>query len=228
QTQRPYSDNPQIQNASVRVTSTVNNLDETRVGYNNRNDTKRQVTLSLSLPKTMTGISGNGLDLDSRRFAYAQTTLDVGKRYDCLVVSAKNSSLFTLQLLKDVTSMKEFAQTLFKFYFGPYSDQLVIDRGGIQLNLCCMCRHCDDGYVTWYRSQIIDYNFESDTCDLFYVDYNFWREHVPRTRLRYILKEHQQEPVRILTCQLNDIQSQHGTGKVAIMHEYFIDTFVVQ
>lgn len=53
----------------------------------------------------------------------------------------------------------------------------------------------------------MEYDLIDDTVNVFYVDLNSWEEHVPRSRIRFILTKYSSRPVYILTCRLASIIS---------------------
>ena len=53
----------------------------------------------------------------------------------------------------------------------------------------------------------MEYDSIDDTVNVFYVDLNTWEEHVPRSRLRFILTKYSSRPVYVITCRLASINS---------------------
>jgi len=64
----------------------------------------------------------------------------------------------------------------------------------------------------WNRSQIMEFDLEQDTANVFFVDLNSWEENVSRSRLRFILTKYSSRSVVIFTCRLAAIVSLNPNG----------------
>ena len=87
-------------------------------------------------------------------------------------------------------------------YYNSIAD-LQISPEYLRANLLCVT--WDDTALLWHRSQIMEYDLLDDTVNVFFVDYNSWEEHVPRTRLRFILTKFSSRPVQVISCRLASI-----------------------
>ena len=92
-------------------------------------------------------------------------------------------------------------------YYNSIND-LHIPREYLRTNLLCLT--WDPIASAWNRSQIMEYDLVDDTVNVFFVDLNSWEEHVPRSRLRFILTKYSKRPVRLLTCRLAAITPLNG------------------
>jgi hypothetical protein len=63
----------------------------------------------------------------------------------------------------------------------------------------------DETISAWNRSQIMEYNINEDTVNVFFVDLNSWEENVSRSRIRFILTKYSSRPVYLITCRLASI-----------------------
>ena len=64
----------------------------------------------------------------------------------------------------------------------------------------------------WNCSQIMEFDLEQDTANVFFVDLNSWEENVSRSRLRFILTKYSSRSVVIFTCRLAAIVSLNPNG----------------
>lgn len=123
----------------------------------------------------------------------------------------------------DVNSSNNLPSFVFLFSFENSDyynsiDDLQIPQEYLRPNLLCVTY--DDSIGTWNRSQIMEYDLEKDTVNVFFVDLNSWEENVPRSRLRFILTKYSSQSVYLLTCRLASIaplnHSNHQWNDVAI------------
>jgi len=92
------------------------------------------------------------------------------------------------------------------FYFSEYYnsiDDLQISQEYLRKNLLCVTY--DQTISAWNRSQIMEYNLNEDTVNVFFVDLNSWEENVSRSRIRFILTKYSSRSVYLLTCRLASI-----------------------
>ena len=82
-------------------------------------------------------------------------------------------------------------------------DDLQIPSEYLRQNLLCVTY--DETISAWNRSQIMEYDLNADTVNVFYVDLNSWEENVSRSRLRFILTKYSSRSVCVLTCRLASI-----------------------
>lgn len=96
---------------------------------------------------------------------------------------------------------------LFSDYYNSISD-LHIAKEYLRKNLPCVT--WDEKTRTWNRAQVMEYDRIDDTVNLFFVDLNCWEEHLPRSRIRFILTKYSSKPVTLLTCRLASIGPIHN------------------
>lgn len=82
-------------------------------------------------------------------------------------------------------------------------DDLQIPQEYLRKNLLCVTY--DEIASAWNRSQVMEYDLNQDTVNVFFVDLNSWEENVSRSRIRFILTKYASRPVHILTCRLASI-----------------------
>ncbi|CAF4564912.1 unnamed protein product, partial [Rotaria sp. Silwood2] len=119
----------------------------------------------------------------------------------CCIVSITSPYAFTVQLTKDLIACDAFFKTMNDYYNSI--DDLHISSEYLRKNLICVT--WDETASAWNRSQIMEYDLVDDTVNVFFVDLNSWEEHVPRSRIRFILTKYSSRPVYLLTCRLASI-----------------------
>jgi hypothetical protein len=92
--------------------------------------------------------------------------------------------------------------SIFSDYYNSIDD-LQISQEYLRQNLLCVTY--DETISGWNRSQIMEYDLNEDTVNVFFVDLNSWEENVSRSRIRFILTKYSSRPVYILTCRLASI-----------------------
>ena len=87
-------------------------------------------------------------------------------------------------------------------YYNSIND-LQISQEYLRKNLLCVTY--DETVCAWNRSQVMEYDLNQDTVNVFFVDLNSWEENVSRSRIRFILTKYSSRPVYLLTCRLASI-----------------------
>jgi hypothetical protein len=103
-----------------------------------------------------------------------------------------------------------FYWIFFSEYYNSIDD-LQIPREYLRKNLLCVTY--DETISAWNRSQIMEYDLNGDTVNVFFVDFNSWEENVSRSRLRFILTKYSSRPVYSLTCRLASIGPLNNTNE---------------
>ena len=129
--------------------------------------------------------------------------------HECMIVAALNPHCFTVQLKQDALEFDHFQREINSFYNETDDQRYWVPPNRIRMNLCVICadpKSPDDDRI-WNRSQIVDYDPEDQTVNLFYVDLGTWDEYVPINRLRYLVDSFHHHLVFSLTCRLAHLSS---------------------
>lgn len=127
----------------------------------------------------------------------------------CMIITALNPHCFTIQLKEDAIQFDKFQREINEFYNEINAKEYFITPEQIQLNLCVICadpKSSSDDPI-WNRSQILDYDPQDRTVNLFYVDLGTWDEYVPINRLRYLIDYFHRHVVYSITCRLAHISA---------------------
>ncbi|CAF1074951.1 unnamed protein product [Rotaria sordida] len=143
------------------------------------------------------------VDIVSNGYKYETSSLELNVIQQCCIVSITSPYAFTIQLTKDLIECDAFFKTMNDYYNSI--DDLHISSEYLRKNLLCVT--WDETVSAWNRSQIMEYDLMDDTVNVFFVDLNTWEEHVPRSRIRFILTKYSSRPVYLLTCRLASIAS---------------------
>ncbi|CAF0758607.1 unnamed protein product [Rotaria sp. Silwood1] len=141
------------------------------------------------------------VDIVSNGYKYETSSLELNIIQQCCIVSIISPYAFTIQLTKDLIACDAFFKTMNDYYNSI--DDLHISSEYLRKNLLCVT--WDATALAWNRSQIMEYDLVDDTVNVFFVDLNSWDEHVPRSRLRFILTKYSSRPVYLSTCRLASI-----------------------
>ncbi|UJR25019.1 hypothetical protein I4U23_006380 [Adineta vaga] len=137
-------------------------------------------------------------DVNSNEYKYETSSLELNLIQQCCIVSIISPYAFTIQLNRDLVECDAFFKVMNDYYNSI--DDLNISKEYIRTNLLCVT--WDPIALAWNRSQIMEYDLIDDTVNVFFVDLNSWEEHVPRSRIRFILTKYSSRPVYLLTCRL--------------------------
>ncbi|CAF0974890.1 unnamed protein product, partial [Didymodactylos carnosus] len=148
------------------------------------------------------------LDLTSSSYNYNTSRIKFSTDYACIITSARHPHAFTVNLIDELSAYDKFAAKINDYYNKSIDGlRLKVQKEDIRPNFCCVTYDKDKmDDVVWNRTQILEYDVETDSCNVYYVDLGSWDEYIPRERLRYITKCFQREPVRALTCRLARLQ----------------------
>ncbi|CAF4120036.1 unnamed protein product [Rotaria socialis] len=141
------------------------------------------------------------VDITSNGYKYETSSLKLNVIQQCCIISIISPFAFTIQLTKDLIESDSFFKTMNDYYNSI--EDLYVSTEYLRKNLLCVT--WDETVSTWNRSQIMEYDLIDDTVNVFYVDLNSWEEHVPRSRVRFILTKYSSRPVYLLTCRLASI-----------------------
>jgi hypothetical protein len=125
-----------------------------------------------------------------------------------MIIAALNPHCFTIQLKQDAIEFDKFQREINDYYNEINDKQYLIIPEQIQINLCVVCadpKSSSDNDKIWNRSQILDFDLNDNTVNLFYVDLGTWEEYVPINRLRYLIDNFHRHLVFSLTCRLAHI-----------------------
>ncbi|CAF3308520.1 unnamed protein product [Rotaria socialis] len=143
------------------------------------------------------------VDIISNGYKYEDTSFELNIVQPCYVVSIISPYAFTIQLQRDLIESDKFFKNMNDYYNSIYDLQLTQEY--LRKNLLCVTY--DEITLTWNRSQIMEYDLNQDTVNVFFVDLNSWEENVSRSRIRFILTKYSSRPVHLLTCRLATIAS---------------------
>ncbi|CAF1024937.1 unnamed protein product [Rotaria sordida] len=141
------------------------------------------------------------VDIVSNGYKYENSSFELNVVQQCCVVSIISPYAFTIQLTRDFNECDEFFKNMNDYYNSI--DDLQISQEYLRKNLLCVT--FDETAYAWNRSQIMEYDLNEDTVNVFFVDLNSWEENVPRSRIRFILTKYSSRPVYLLTCRLASI-----------------------
>ncbi|CAF3752683.1 unnamed protein product [Adineta steineri] len=137
-------------------------------------------------------------DVVSTGYKYETSSLELNVIQQCTIISITSPCAFTIQLSRDALECDAFFKTMNDYYNSI--DDLHIPHEYLRKNLLCVT--WDETALAWNRSQIMEYDLIDDTVNVFFVDLNSWEEHVPRSRIRFILTKYSTRSVYLLTCRL--------------------------
>ncbi|CAF4308225.1 unnamed protein product [Rotaria magnacalcarata] len=143
------------------------------------------------------------VDIISNGYKYEDTSFELNMVQPCYVVSIISPYAFTIQLQRDLVESDKFFKNMNDYYNSI--DDLQLTQEHLRKNLLCVTY--DEITLTWNRSQIMEYDLNQDTVNVFFVDLNSWEENVSRSRIRFILTKYSSRPVHVLTCRLATIAS---------------------
>ncbi|CAF1087756.1 unnamed protein product [Rotaria sordida] len=127
--------------------------------------------------------------------------------HECMIIAALNPHCFTIQLKQDAIEFDKFQREINDFYNELDDKQYLVTPEQIHMNLCVICadpKSLDNDKI-WNRSQILDFDLNDNTVNLFYVDLGTWDEYVPINRLRHLIDCFHRHLVFSLTCRLAHI-----------------------
>ncbi|CAF4331629.1 unnamed protein product [Rotaria sp. Silwood2] len=127
--------------------------------------------------------------------------------HECMIIAALNPHCFTIQLKQDAIEFDKFQREINDFYNELDDRQYLVRPEQILTNLCVICADpkSSDNDKIWNRSQILDFDVNDNTVNLFYVDLGTWDEYVPINRLRHLIDCFHRHLVFSLTCRLAHI-----------------------
>ncbi|CAF3420910.1 unnamed protein product [Rotaria sp. Silwood1] len=127
--------------------------------------------------------------------------------HECMIIAALNPHCFTIQLKQDAIEFDKFQREMNDFYNELDDKQYLVTPEQIHINLCVICADpkSSDNDKIWNRSQILDFDLNDKTVNLFYVDLGTWDEYVPINRLRHLIDCFHRHLVFSLTCRLAHI-----------------------
>ncbi|CAF1489545.1 unnamed protein product [Adineta steineri] len=148
--------------------------------------------------------------------------------HECMIIAALNPHCFTIQLKQDAIEFDKFQREINDFYNTIDDKKYFIPVEQIQKNLCVICADpkSSDNDKIWNRSQILDFDINDQTVNLFYVDLGTWDEYVPINRLRYLIDSFHQHLVFSLTCRLAHISPIDNDTKIVAWPDDAIDQFL--
>lgn len=125
--------------------------------------------------------------------------------HDCVIIAALNPHCFTIQLKQDAIEFDKFQREINDFYNEIDDSKYFVRLNDIRLDLCVVS--LDKNSTTtndriWNRAQILEFDSQDQTVNLFYVDLGTWDEYVQIDRLRFLIERFHRHAVFSLNCRL--------------------------
>ncbi|CAF0973462.1 unnamed protein product [Rotaria sp. Silwood1] len=174
-----------------------NGIDNLNISSKNNNLTFNETSIEETNPENEVLM----VDIVSNGYKYETSSFELNVVQQCCVVSIISPYAFTIQLTRDFIECDAFFKNMNDYYNSI--DDLQISQEYLRKNLLCVTY--DEIAFAWNRSQIMEYDLNEDTVNVFFVDLNSWEENVPRSRIRFILTKYSSRSVYLLTCRLASI-----------------------
>ncbi|CAF0788165.1 unnamed protein product [Adineta steineri] len=194
---RSNSSSDHTHDVTEQILFCQNGLDNLNISSKNNNSTVNKT----SIEEVSSENEVLMVDIDSNGYKYESSLFELNVVQQCCIISIISPYAFTIQLTRNIVECDEFFKTMNDYYNSI--DDLQIPQEYLRKNLLCVTY--DETISAWNRSQIMEYDLNEDTVNVFFVDLNSWEENVSRSRIRFILTKYSSRPVYLLTCRLASI-----------------------
>ena len=132
-------------------------------------------------------------------------SLNQGRRMKVTISHVISPSLFYVQRDDRLTQLDELAETLLEHYSSLAEGDGLIEN--LAVDQICASLYGEDEDKSWCRAVVQSIDADTDSCELFYVDYGN-SDSVPRSSVRELPAEFQTLPWQCVSCSLAGVHCQ--------------------